>query len=153
MATLLGRGHVDLDRLIEARVGPLLAFIQRHGEASFREEEGHLLGHMLKAADQVVSLGGGTPCTNDNMDRLLAAGTVVFIDAPLKDLQERLLKKGRDRPLLFGLADDALRARVAELQAERLPTYRRATITVDGGGDPAAIAQRILGALDQVQLR
>lgn len=145
--------HVDLDRWIEARVGPLLPFVRSHGEEAFRSLEREALIEVLVPGQRVVSLGGGTPCSFDNMAKALAAGTVVFIDAPLIELQERLLKKGRDRPLLFGLDDERLRDRVAALLAQRLPVYRRAHLIVDGSGDPASITQRILHALGPDQLR
>jgi shikimate kinase len=149
LAAHLGRPHLDLDRMIEAKVGPLLRFLQRHGEVAFREEELGMLTRVLEMSDRVVSLGGGTPCQADSMDRLLASGTVVYIDAPLHELEERLLKKGRDRPLLFGLDDDELRLRVRQLLSERMPTYRRAHLIVDGSGPPEAIAARIAELLGQ----
>jgi shikimate kinase len=153
LAARLGLRHADLDRMIEQEVGPLLPFVQRQGEAAFRRVEQEHLLNVLKERNVVVSLGGGTPTYADTMDRLLASGTAIFIDVPLIVLRERLLKKGRDRPLLFGLDDDALRTRVAELLAERLPVYRRAELIVDGNGDVDAITERLIRALASHQLR
>lgn len=147
LAQRLGLAHVDLDRMIEAEVGPLLPFVQREGEDAFRAVESRTLATVLDESDTVVSLGGGTPTHADNMDRLLAAGTVVYINAPLGILQDRLLKKGRDRPLLFGLPDEDLHNRVRDLLEERQPVYRRATIMVDGSGTVEQIAERIVDQL------
>jgi shikimate kinase len=147
LAARLGLRHADLDRRIEAELGPLLPFIQREGEEAFRAAERRFLLDALKERDIVLSLGGGTPTQADTMDLLLGAGTVVFIDAPVHELQERLLKKGRDRPLLFGLSDDALRTRVTELLAERLPVYRRAQVVVDGSGTLDEVTDRIIASL------
>ena len=147
LAQRLGLVHADLDRMIEAEVGPLLPFVQREGEEAFRAVESRFLARGMDRADTVVSLGGGTPTYADNMDRLLAAGTVVYINTPLAVLQERLLKKGRDRPLLFGLSDEELCMRVGELLEERLPSYRRASIVVDGSGGVEEIAERIESAI------
>lgn len=142
LAERLGLRHADLDRMIEQEVGPLLPFVQREGEEAFRAMEQRHLLQALTEQDVVLSLGGGTPTYFDNMDKLLAAGTVIYIDVPLAVLQERLLKKGRDRPLLFGLGDDALRTRVKHLLAERVPVYRRATVCVDGSGSVEEIVER-----------
>lgn len=148
----LGWKHLDLDRVIEAEVGPLLPYVQKHGENSFRDVERRTLGRFLDEDRHVISLGGGTPCSFDNMDRLLASGTVIFIDTPLVELQDRLERKGTDRPLLFGLSSAELRQRVADLLNERLPVYRRAEVIVDGSGTPQAIAERAVQALsDQLK--
>lgn len=153
LAQRMGLQHADLDRRIEAELGPLLPFIQREGEEAFRAVERRFLLDALTEQDIVISLGGGTPAHADNMDLLLGGGTVVYFDAPLHELQERLLKKGRDRPLLFGLSDDALRARVAALLEERLPVYRRAQVIVDGGGSVEEVATRATARLNSAQLR
>lgn len=147
LAPLLDRPFQDLDREVEKRVGPLLPFIQREGEAAFRRIETEVLGELLDGPTAVVATGGGTPCEGDNMARLKAAGTVVWLDVPMDKLMPRIERAGGDRPLLFGLKGDALRARVEELLEARTPIYAEADIIAQAGATPAEVAERIRAVL------
>jgi shikimate kinase len=147
LAELTGLRHVDLDRLIEQRIGPLLPWIQKNGETAFRKEERSTLDELITQDDMILSTGGGTPCEGDNMDLLLNAGMVVYLDVPMDMLVDRCARKGGDRPLLFGLKGDGLRDRVQELMARRLPVYERAHIHMKATASPEVIAARIARAL------
>jgi len=147
LAQQLGLRLVDIDRAVEARVGPLVPYFQDHGEEAFREREREVLLDLLAEQDLVVSTGGGTPMDGDNMDRMLAAGSVVYLDVPLDALMPRIIRAGGDRPLLLGLQGEALRSRVEQLLALRLPAYARASHAVDADGNPTEVARRIQQAL------
>jgi shikimate kinase len=147
LAQQLGLRHVDIDRVVEARVGPLVPYFQQHGEAAFREREREVLLELLQEEDVVVSTGGGTPLEGDNLERMLAAGPVVFLDVPMATLMPRIIRAGGDRPLLLGLKGEALRTRVENLLVERTPVYSRAPHRVDTDGTPEEVACRIRQAL------
>lgn len=143
LAPLLGVPFTDLDRIVEARVGPLLPFVQREGEAAFRKQEAEVLGELLVGPDAVIATGGGTPCFDDHLARMKQAGTVVWLDVPMEQLMPRIERSGGDRPLLFGLKDAALRKRVQELLDERERIYEQADVIVQAGASPLEVAQRI----------
>jgi len=143
LAPLLDLPFVDLDRVVEQRVGPLLPFIQREGEEAFRLIEAEVLGELLDGLQAVIATGGGTPTQDDHLERMKAAGTVVWLDVPIKQLMPRIERAGGDRPLLFGLKGDALRRRVEELLDERTPIYAQADVIVQAGTTPAEVAERI----------
>lgn len=147
VATLTGRRFVDIDRVIEQRIGPILPWMQANGEARFREVENEVLAELLKEEDVLVACGGGTPMTADNMDRMLSAGRVVYLDVPRDVLVQRAIRAGGDRPLLHGLAGQALDERIAELMRVREPVYRRAPVHVPGGASPAETALRMADML------
>lgn len=147
LAARLDRPFVDLDREIERRIGPITPFFLGRGEQAFRDVERDVLGIFLPKPDMVLAAGGGTPFFFDNMERMQQAGTVIFLDIPLGILQERLLRTGRDRPLLLGASDEELKRRVSDLLARRLPEYRRARITVDANAPPGEVVERVLSAL------
>lgn len=152
LATLTGRRFVDIDRVIEQRIGPILPWMKSHGEAKFREVESEVLADLLEAEDVLVACGGGTPMAADNMDRMLEAGRVVYLDVPHDILVERARRSGGDRPLLFGLKGDALTDRIGELMQVREPVYRRAPVHVRGGGTPretATLMAQLLGFQDK----
>lgn len=147
LSALMNIRFVDLDREIERRIGPITPFFQKEGEAAFREVERDVLQALLPEDEMVLATGGGTPFFFDNMERMQLAGTVVYLDVSVEVLQKRLLRTGRDRPLLFGANDDELRQRVSDLLARRLPDYRRAGVVVDADADPPTVAARIVQAL------
>lgn len=147
LARLTGCRFADIDRVVEQHIGPILPWMRQHGEARFREVEGEVLEDLLLQEDVLVACGGGTPMAADNMDRMLAAGKVVYLDVPHQTLVERARRSGGDRPLLHGLHGDALDHRILELMRVREPVYRRATLHVPGGGTPAETALHMAGLL------
>lgn len=153
LAPLLRLPFVDIDRVVEERVGPLVPFFQAHGEEAFRRKETEVLGELLKGPSAVIATGGGTPCVDDNLERMKANGTVVWLDVPLDVLMERIERAGGDRPLLLGLKGEVLRQRVEELLAEREPTYVQADFIVAADGTPAQVAERIRITLGPLQAR
>jgi shikimate kinase len=153
LAPLLGLPFRDLDRVIEERVGPLTPFFQREGEEAFRALEREVLAELLSGPPVVLSTGGGTPMSFDNMERLRAGSTTVWLDVPLADLMPRIVRAGGDRPLLFGLKGDELHARVGALLAQREGTYAEADIIVQASGPPAVVADHIARALRVAQSR
>lgn len=143
LAPLLGVPFVDLDRVVEQRVGPLLPYIQQHGEAAFREQEAAVLQELLQGSDAVVGTGGGTPCQHDHLERMKQAGTVVWLDVSWEPLIARIERAGGDRPLLFGLKGEALHQRVRDLLAERLAYYNAAHVRIPADDAVAMVAARI----------
>ncbi|MCB0771034.1 MAG: shikimate kinase [Flavobacteriales bacterium] len=147
LAPVLGMPFRDLDRAIEERVGPILPFFQSEGEEAFRSVEREVLEGLLDGPDAVIATGGGTPCERDNLDIMLAKGTVVWLDVPLDDLMPRIERAGGDRPLLHGLEGNALRARVCELLESRLPIYGKAEWIVQANAAVGVVADRIHAAV------
>jgi len=148
LAAMMDLRHIDIDRVIEQRIGPILPWVQKNGEETFRVIERTVLRELLDYEKAVISAGGGTPCDGDNMERMLAAGTVVYLDVPFDLLVQRCEQKGGDRPLLSGLKGDALRQRMEELLNARLPFYTRAQMRIRANEDAHVIAARIMQAVE-----
>jgi shikimate kinase len=153
LAPMLDLPFVDLDRVVEQRVGPLVPFFQQQGEAAFRIEERAALVELLAGPPRVIATGGGTPCEGDNLTLMKASGTVVWLDVPMSALMPRIERAGGDRPLLLGLKGDELRTKVEELLATREPVYAEADIIVQAGAPPTTVAERIVLALRAPQVR
>lgn len=127
---------VDLDEHIERQAGMSVKQIfATRGEAAFRRMESEAISAFQAPenadATLIVACGGGTPCHADNMDRLLRAGTVVWLRADFARTISRLLDAGDSRPLVAGKSPDELRAFVQASLAERTPHYSRAHATFD----------------------
>lgn len=153
LAPLLDRPFLDLDRLIEAEVGPLVPFFAREGEAAFRALETRMLREALPREPAVIATGGGTPCTPGNMDVMRAGGTVVLLDVTMDALMPRVERAGGDRPLLLGLRGAELRERVSSLLADREGCYAKADITVYADDPPSQVAARVKALLRDAQVK
>lgn len=139
LAARLGVRFLDLDREIERKAGfSVRDIFEREGEAGFRARESAALRE-LADAEAVVALGGGALLRPANLDAVLAAGTLVWLDAPDDEL---LLRIGdtSSRPLLAGDP----KATLARLRTEREAQYRHAQVHIATRGlSPEAVAARI----------
>ena len=63
LALLLQLPFLDLDRVIEQRVGAIKPFFEREGEEAFRAIEAVVLNELIQGPRAVIATGGGTPCS------------------------------------------------------------------------------------------
>ncbi|MEZ5653413.1 MAG: shikimate kinase [Burkholderiaceae bacterium] len=120
LAARLGRPFVDGDREIEQRCGVSVATVfEIEGEAGFRERETRVLRELAARPDVVVATGGGAVLRPINRRLMRESGLVLFLDASLGELWNRL-RHDRKRPLL---QSEDPRARVAALLAQRRLLY------------------------------
>lgn len=141
----LGFTFVDLDATIETSAGACIAdLFATYGEAEFRVREAAALTGVLGRARVVLATGGGAPCQPGAMDRMLAAGPVVWLDVAPARLAERLA--GGDaggRPLLAGLSADERVPFLATQREARRPHYARAPWHVDADRSAPEVAAEI----------
>ena len=66
---------IDFDHFLEEKEGKSIAKIfEERGEIYFRKKESEYLNELLQGYDNtIISLGGGTPCYGDAMERIKAA--------------------------------------------------------------------------------
>jgi shikimate kinase len=128
LAKRLKYNFIDLDDYISAKEEISIAqLFQSKGEVYFREIESKYLKEVSQTkANTVVSLGGGTPCFNDNINVILSSGTVFYINAPDYIIISRVKNGIKKRPLFSGLNEDELRDKVSQLVKEREPFYLKA---------------------------
>lgn len=141
-AELTGREFCDLDSFIEERAGMTVSEIfARYGEAGFREREARAVLDVAGTPGLIIASGGGTVLSGANVEGFhRAKGVIVFLDAPLAALQERL-KNDKRRPLLQ--VPDRRRV-IEELYKKRIPLYRAAAdVTIDAGAPPVTVARRV----------
>ncbi|EAQ50361.1 MULTISPECIES: shikimate kinase [Leeuwenhoekiella] len=94
---------IDFDDFLEEKEGKSISEIfNEQGEIYFRKKEALYLQELLQGYDNsVISLGGGTPCYGDAMQRINEAeGTSVYINVPVKELASRLWSQREHRPVL-----------------------------------------------------
>jgi shikimate kinase len=123
LARLLGFALIDTDAKIVARAGkPISKIFADDGEDVFRGIEAQVLGGLAGCEKSVISTGGGVVTRPENVESLHAAGRVVWLDAGVDVIMDRV-SGNTDRPLLQ-TADP--RATVEALLAERRPLYQSA---------------------------
>jgi len=112
----------DTDAMIEEHYGKTIsAMFEEDGEAFFRNAETLLLKQLSEEAEGLVlATGGGMPMREENAELLRKIGTVVFLEAKIETILERL-QNDTGRPLADG--EDRER-RLRPLYEKRLPVYR-----------------------------
>lgn len=137
LARRLGVGFADTDTLVEQREEASVAEVyQLAGEEYFRRAERAVLDELIASGDcLVVSTGGGLPVWSDNMARMNAVGTTVYLRRPAEQIARRLSPYGRQRrPRLRGLSDTELVDFMRRDMADREPFYTQARLIVDCAG-------------------
>ena len=124
---------IDLDEEIERHtsLSPRQWFAT-HGEASFRRKEREVLEAVCRTHPHtILATGGGTPCSPETMDFMLAHGLVVWLEASLERTVTRLLEADGQRPLVAGKSADQLRQFIPEHLEARKAFYGRAHVRFD----------------------
>jgi shikimate kinase len=128
-AARLGMNFIDMDALLEERLGQTIAKIfEIHGESFFRQHERALAQELAAQQDQVIATGGGIVLNPDNLCDFSRTGVVVCFWISPEAAYERT-KRSKHRPLLE--ADTDRRARIESLLAAREPLYRAIPIQID----------------------
>ena len=138
ISELTGRPHIDTDHVIAERHAMTCEdFINKHGEAGFREEETRVLQETASKSGTVISCGGGVVERTANYELLHQNSRIVMLDRPLAELSVD------GRPL-------SKREGVEQLAARRMHAYRTwADIVVDVQGTAADTARDVLSKLER----
>ncbi|MEI6083111.1 MAG: shikimate kinase [Verrucomicrobiota bacterium] len=128
-APRLGLTFVDMDAVLESRLGQTIAKVfETKGEAFFRENERALAQELAAKSDQVIATGGGIVLNPDNLRDFSRTGLVVcFWISP--EAAFKRTKRSKKRPLLEG--DTDRRARLEALLKQREPLYRAIPHQID----------------------
>ena len=143
LAKLTGLRFVDTDLDIQVREqATLQEILESSGYQHLRAVEQEIL-LTIDLEQAIISTGGSVVYSEPVMRRLQKSGPVVYLQAALATLEQRVASAP-----LRGIASDAGQS-YADVFAERTPLYRHyADITVDaGGGNADEVAARILAQL------
>lgn len=134
LARLLDYTFIDLDEKIVAKTGSSIQNLFNDlGETGFRDLETTVLKEICSgSAMQVISLGGGTPCYNHNLDFIKAKGLLIYIKMEPVALYSRLKNARVKRPLLKGKTDQELLDYITQLLEKREPYYAAAHFWING---------------------
>jgi shikimate kinase len=131
VARRFGVPFVDVDERIESAAGCRIRdLFGREGEPAFRTREKTALRDALSVKGCVVATGGGAFADEENRALLRSYAPVVYLEAGVETLLERLAGDS-GRPLLRGGDREDV---VRELLSRREPGYRTADVTVRTDG-------------------
>jgi shikimate kinase len=133
LANAIGYEFLDTDELIEQKTGRKISDIfASDGEEVFRQMETDLLQELSETVTgKVLATGGGMPMREENRALMRQVGTVVFLEASIKTILERLAND-TTRPLAAGKDREK---RLRPLYEKRYPLYREAAeVVVDTEG-------------------
>ena len=120
LASALNYEFQDTDAMIEEMYGKT---ISKMFEEYFRNAETELLRKLSTEAEGLVfATGGGMPMREENAALLRKIGTVIFLEAKIETILERL-QNDTGRPLADG---EDREKRLRPLYEKRLPVYREA---------------------------
>ena len=101
LAALMSWEHIDSDQEVKSQTGNDPAMIIKNdGENAFRDIEQNIILN-LQLSQSVISIGGGAFQSEKIRQHLSSLGLIIFLDAPINTLIERILNdKSQIRPLL-----------------------------------------------------
>ncbi len=115
------------------------------GENTFREMERRYLREICElGGDTIISTGGGTPCTVDNMDFMNSCGVTIYLKHTPAQLSARLAVSKNPRPLIAGMNQKQIEEFAHKKLEEREPFYNQAQIIVDS---PSRDGQKLINAI------
>jgi shikimate kinase len=144
----------DLDTKISKQNNRSITEIfKEKGEIFFRKTEKEVLEKILSTEKNIIlSLGGGTPCYYNNINRINEKTISVFLKTNVKTLAQRLSSEKDKRPLIQNISNEDLPEFIAKHLFERNPFYNQAKITINTDNlSTKEIAEEILTQIKLIQ--
>tara|TARA_B110000037_G_scaffold182109_1_gene209594 strand:+ start:392 stop:907 length:516 start_codon:yes stop_codon:yes gene_type:complete len=131
LARHLDRDFLDLDSFIEEEeelsINEIFAL---KGEPYFRYLETKVL-KKLNLKNTIVLLGGGTPCSEKNIEFLTNNGLLIYLELPLKIIIGRLKQDKENRPLVKDLKAVELIETISHIFNSREVFYKKANLILN----------------------
>lgn len=144
LALRLGMKHVDTDKMIERRHGPIPRIFEEQGEEGFREIERSIANELVTDVGYVISTGGRFMLDPANVAVLRDTNRIFCLVAELDVIMERVMRRRASRPMLAG---DDPQARVEELMKERAAGYAQFEAVPTDERPPTAVVDDIVSRL------
>lgn len=143
---LEGFSVIDTDFLIEKKVNKTIPQIfEQDGEAVFRSLEYQVINDVFKCENQIVSLGGGAFCFENNREIIKQNSFVIYLKAEPETLLKRL-KSSENRPLL---KDDFGLEKITKIVHEREDKYAFADyVLVTDNKTPEQVVDEIIKVIN-----
>lgn len=150
LANHLTYSHIDTDLNIENKVNTSINnLFETKGEKFFRTLESQVLDK-INNENVVVSTGGGLPCFNDNMSKILKSGISFYLYLNPKKLAERLWIERDHRPIIKKTeSKEELETFIVNHLVKREPFYFRSNYIINAEQEQKYIIADILTFLNK----
>ena len=139
LAMLLKVPFYDADAVVEEMVNaPVKNIIAHHGWEYFREKETEAIQLLSVKSDCVIATGGGAILSAENVKLLKKKGVIVWLNAPIKDIVDRLNEDAQNDAARPQFTKDDLAKETMDIFAERLPLYKKTADSVVGTAGKSA---------------
>ncbi len=131
LAKRLGFDFIDLDDYIISETGMQISDIfEIKGESWFRDLETESLKNFIHKDNIILSLGGGTPIREGNMEVVNESTKSIYLNASVDTLYLYLKNQKSKRPIIKDLSDVELKNFISDHLSKRLPFYNKAKLSV-----------------------
>ena len=144
LAQRMGLVHVDTDRMIERRHGPIPRIFDEQGEDGFRRIERAIAQELATDVGYVISTGGRFMLDPENVSLLRPGNRIFCLVADIDVVMERVMRRRSSRPMLAGPDP---RARVEELMQERAEGYAQFEAVTTDERPPTRVVDDIMSRL------
>jgi len=136
----------DTDMRVEKSVAmSIKEIVALHGWDFFRAKEKETIKYVTQKEDSVIATGGGVVLDQENVNLLKQAGMIIWLNAPLQDIIDRLKKDARNGAIRPQFTSSNIIQETIDIMRQRLPLYESAADhTVDTAGKSAVqVAEEI----------
>jgi len=129
LAKVLNYTFIDTDRIIEKKTGKSIdEIITQNGEIEFRKIESNVLSEIDFSKKNIVATGGGLPTIDENLKIMKKEGSIIWLEASVDSIFERLFSSNEIRPLL---GSNIKKDKIIKLFNIRLSVYNIAETKID----------------------
>lgn len=124
---------LDLDKCIEKKANlSINEIFEQHGEVYFRKLEHEIFLELLQSPENnIIGLGGGTPCYANNHELLQKEDvTSIYLKASIETLFNRLVNNKSKRPLIANMNEEEMKEFIAKHLFDRSFYYNNAKYKV-----------------------
>jgi shikimate kinase len=117
----------DTDAMIEKSMAmPIKEIVALHGWDFFRAKERETIKYLTQKEDGVIATGGGVVLDEENVKSLKLAGVIIWINAPLQDIIDRLKKDAQNIATRPQFTSGNIIQETIDIMRQRLPLYESA---------------------------
>ena len=152
LANNLGWELVDTDQVLEKRVGDRIChYVAENGWEAFRMLEKMIIRSICDFDQRIIATGGGAVLDWENVRNLRQTGWVVWLQASLSVIRERMSKDERSGIARPGLSGEDSMAEIEKVLSKRTALYERACDDIINTDEqsPDAVAKEIIQSLPE----
>lgn len=124
----LNKQYLELDEILMKKMNMTIArIVKKYGWDFFRDQESKIVKEVAKNSDLVISTGGGVVIRSENIETLKRNGILIFLNASLEKLLQRIENKVGNDPKMPVLTDKKTpKEEISYILAQRDKLYEEA---------------------------